>query len=424
LGRPSLGLCPYTDDLKTLTEEMRAKGTVALDHNYGLWYDRRRDDHQRVRRMDGEVWPPFFEQPFARSGLGLAWDGLSRYDLSKYNPWYWNRLREFAAICDREGLLLFHQNYFQHNIIEAGAHWADSPWRTANNINNTDFPEPPPYAGDKRIFMAEQFYDVTHLSRRKLHRDYIRKCLDNFAGELNVIQFTSAEYTGPLEFVEFWLDTISDWQRETKRQPLVALSCTKDVQDAILADPSRSQLINVIDFKYWWITDKGLFAPKGGLSLAPRQFERQWKGGRPNDENLAEMTVEYRRRHPDKAVICDFSAGAWAFLCAGGSTPNLPATSDQTLLSAVPLMQPWPEASSRERWVLRERGRQYLVYCGPNARPELDLSKESRSPLLIRKIDLGTGKLTAAPESVVGGQIVKLPPVKDGPSVLWLVHQL
>jgi hypothetical protein len=63
--------------------------------------------------------------------------------------------------------------YFQHNILEAGAHWVDCPWRPANNLNATDFPEPPPfrdsdgrepptYEAGKRIFMAEQFYDVTH----------------------------------------------------------------------------------------------------------------------------------------------------------------------------------------------------------------------------------------------------------------------
>jgi hypothetical protein len=58
-------------------------------------------------------------------------------------------------LADQKGLLLVNQHYFQHNIIEAGAHYADFPWRTANNINNTGFPEPPPYAGDKRIFMSE-----------------------------------------------------------------------------------------------------------------------------------------------------------------------------------------------------------------------------------------------------------------------------
>ena len=140
--------------------------------------------------MTGDVWPPFYEQPFARSGVGFAWDGLSKYDLTKYNPWYWDRLKTFADVCDQRGLVLLQQHYFQHNIIEAGAHYADFPWRTANNINDTGFPEPPPYAGDKRIFQAELFYDVSHPVRRELHRGFIRQCLNNFTNNANVIQFS------------------------------------------------------------------------------------------------------------------------------------------------------------------------------------------------------------------------------------------
>ena len=67
-----------------------------FDQNYGLWYDRRRDDHERVRRRDGDVWGPFYEQPFGRSGQGTAWEGLSKYDLKRPNAWYWSRLKEFA----------------------------------------------------------------------------------------------------------------------------------------------------------------------------------------------------------------------------------------------------------------------------------------------------------------------------------------
>ena len=99
-----------------------------------------------------------YELPFARSGQGTAWDGLSRYDLAKYNPWYWNRLKQFADLCDQRGLVLFNQEYFQHNIIEAGAHWVDCPWRSANNINHTGFPEPPPFAGDTHRDHAQVRY--------------------------------------------------------------------------------------------------------------------------------------------------------------------------------------------------------------------------------------------------------------------------
>src|SRR6185312_6885573 len=248
-GRIGTGL---TDDLDALTDTMKMRNVVALDHNYGLWYDRRRDDHERVRRMDGDVWPPFYELPFARSGKDSAWDGLSKYDLTKYNTWYWDRLRRYADLADEKGLVLLHQDYFQHNIIEAGAHYADFPWRTANNINHTGFPEPPPFAGDKRIFMADQFYDTTNPVRRDLHRAFIRQCLDNFSGNTGVIQLIGAEFTGPLHFVDFWVDNIRQWEDEKGKKETLGLSVTRDVQDSVLADPARAAAIDVIDIRYWY----------------------------------------------------------------------------------------------------------------------------------------------------------------------------
>jgi hypothetical protein len=410
-GRIGDGL---TDDLDAFAGKMSRSGRVSFDHHYGLWYDIRRDDHERVRRMTGDVIPPFFEQPFTRSGVGAAWDGLSKYDLTKFNPWYWSRLKNFADVCDERGLVLFNENYFQHNIIEAGAHWVDCPWRTANNINGTEFPEPPPFAGDKRIFMAEQFYDVTNPVRRKLHEGFIRQNLGNFTNNANVIQFTSAEFTGPLHFMEFWLDTIAQWESETKRHPLVALSATKDVQDAILADAKRAAVVDVIDFRYWWQTDKGLFAPNGGQNLSPRQFERQWKGGRPSDANLAQMAAEYRTKFPGKAVLNNAGNGGWAYLCGGGSIPELPRTTDARLLAAIPRMQPWAEVSKNKSWVLREAGKQLLVYSPDKA--EVDLSEEAGS-FHISIMDGRTGQVTPQPGTVQGGGKVVLPA-----GVVWLTR--
>lgn len=416
----------FTDDLGDVVDFLVKNGKAALDHNYGLWYERRRDDHERVRRMDGEVLPPFYEQPFARSGRGTAWDGLSQYDLTKYNPWYWSRLRQFAELCDERGRVLFHQNYFQHHVLEAGAHWADFPWRTANNLNATGFPEPPPYAGDKRIFQAELFYDTQHPVRRELHRAYIRQCLDNFTRCANVIQFTSAEFTGPLHFMQFWLDTIAEWEQErsggspAQRSPLVALSATKDVQDAILNDPRRNPVVEVVDFRYWWRTPKGEFAPPGGKNLAPRQFERQWRGGRPGDPDLAGMAAEYRAKYPAKALICDFDAAGWAWLCAGGSLPRLPQSTDAALLEAVPRMIP-SLASAAGRWTLREPGRQWLVYLDGDSPAEWDLTGE-RGTFQVRRVDSRTGKTTSA-GVVNGGARVTLPKEGGAATIIWLVKE-
>lgn len=299
-GRTGTGL---TDEPPAVARAMVRRGEVLVRHHYGLWYDRRRDDHQMIRRPDAEAWPPFFEQPFARSGQGRAWDGLSRYDLTRYNPWYFARLQEFAAAAREHGLVLVNEMYFQHNIIESGAHWVDSPWRPVNNINGTKFTEPPPFNGDT-IKMADEYYNLSDPAYRALHRAYIRHHLDTLGAASNVIHTLSAENSGPLHFMQFWLDVVAEWERETGRHPLIALSACKDVQDAILADPARAAIVDVIDLTYWFRTDRGQeFAPRGGQSLAPRQHLRLWKGGRPSAESIRAMAREYRAKFPGKAVI-------------------------------------------------------------------------------------------------------------------------
>ena len=60
-GREGLGL---TDRIDSVVNFMKRNNILVFDQNYGLWYDRRRDDHERIRRRDGDVWGPFYEQPF------------------------------------------------------------------------------------------------------------------------------------------------------------------------------------------------------------------------------------------------------------------------------------------------------------------------------------------------------------------------
>lgn len=350
-GREGLG---WTDRIDSVVNYLKANGYCMLDHNYGLWYDLRRTDHERVRRADGNVEAPFYEQPFSRTGKGTAWDGLSRYDLTKPNLWYWSRLKEFAEKGAKQGLMLFHENYFQHNIIEAGAHWVDCPWRPVNNINGTDFPEPVPFTGDKRIFMAEQFYNIDNPKLRPLHKQYIRQCLENFKNDDNVVQLISEEYTGPLHFTRFWLETIAEWEAETGRHPLIALSCTKDAQDAILADPELSKVVDIIDIRYWHYNTQGLWAPPAGKNMAPRQFMRKMKVGKTGFAEAYKAVKEYRIKYPDKAVTFfaqQYPQYGWAILMAGGSCPNVPVKDGKFLSDVAKMAYISGEGDSKQQMI-------------------------------------------------------------------------
>jgi hypothetical protein len=413
----------YTDDIEGLTDGMRADGFALLDHHWGLWYDRRRDDHQMVRRIDGDVWAPFYDQPWARGGRGTAADGLSRYDLTKFNPWYFARLKAFAEAAGRKGLVLVQQMYFQHNVLEAGAHWADFPWRPANCVQETGFAEPPSFVGGKRVFLANEFYDVTHPVRRDLHRMYIRHCLDVLGGCPNVVFQTGEEFTGPLAFVRFWLDTVAEWQAETGKKVLVGLSCTKDVQDAVLADPKRAAAVAVIDVKYWWYTADGrVYDPKGGENLAPRQQLREWKGSKArSDAAVARAVREYRSKFPAAAVTVSLDGvNGWAVLAAGGSVPRLPGTSEPTLRAAVPRMNLFEaKGLPAGAYAVADPGRDYVVWSPAGGTVALDLPGER---FACRWIDPKTGT-APAPSPVRGGPGTRLTPPAGGPAVLWLTRE-
>jgi hypothetical protein len=401
-----------TDRIDSVVAWMEKFDILAWDQNYGLWYDRRRDDHERVRRRDAAVWAPFWEQPWANTGEGEAWNKLSLYDLTQNNTWYYDRLHRFAEKAAPLGKLLYLQHYFQHNILEAGAHWVDSPWRPTNNVNKTDFPEPVPFTGDKRIFVAEWFYDVQNEHMADLHRQYIRRNLEAFKDLPNVIHFISEEYTGPLHFTRFWVETIRDWERETGQHVLVALSATKDVQDSILNDPMLAQTIDIIDIRYWHYKTPGIagsrnlkddgkdvYDPKGGVNLAPRQHARVQPVGKVSFNDVYRAVSEYRLRYPEKAVLYyaqSYPEHAWAVLMAGGSGAGV-RIADKKLRQQLAKMQIQGAADREDAKVLQSDDAA-LVYGLTEG--SLQLTNLKKGSYQICEIDRRSGEALGKAQSI------------------------
>lgn len=284
---PGLEGVGMTDDLDALAASLNTGDVVT--HNYGLWYDRRRVDHDfygSPDQKDGEVWGPFMELPWARSGQGRAWDGLSKFDLTRFNPWFFDRVAAFADKAEQHGVVLYHRLYLQHWLLESRSHYVDFPWRPVNALQDTGMPSEVP--------AAETFWDVSDSVRRDLHRRYIRHTLDSLKGRTNVVIGLDPEYTGPLSFVRFWLDEIAAWEAETGADVRVALEAPKDQIDAVLDDPARAASVDAIGFHHWtYRPDGGLFAIQGGLNKAPR--EQVDAIARPQDLSAGADAGEVRR---------------------------------------------------------------------------------------------------------------------------------
>lgn len=323
-GRTGRGL---TEDLEQLAADMIERETPFYTGGPGLWYDRRRDDHLQIPRADANVWAPFYELPWARSGEGTAWDGLSKYDLSRFNPWYFSRLREFARVSGEHGLVLHYNFYNTHNILETFAHYAEYPWRTANCVNDIGLPEPVKLDANRTVHLSNVIYNVEHPGRKALHRATIFHTLDQLGDQSNVILSLAFQFAGPLAFQEFFLDTVAEWEREHGRPVRIALITSKDITDAILADPARARQIAVIDMRYWQRQADGtLWAPRGDVNRAFREQNTVLFGkgvDTPPDTtalNVYRGVREYRDRFPDKPIVAwHGGAGPIPVLMAGGA---------------------------------------------------------------------------------------------------------
>ncbi|MBQ2007005.1 MAG: pectate lyase [Bacteroidales bacterium] len=408
-GRTGRG---FTDDLEDVRTNIAQAGTAVFSHFPALWYERRRDDHGRLTRADADVWAPFYEQPFARSGQGEASDRLSKYDLDRWNLWYWSRINEFAQIADEQGIAFVHEHYLQHNIIEEGAHWIDYPWRSENNINDLGFKEPTYMQGDKRVFMAEEFYNLDNEKLMRYHRRYINKSLDEAAHSSNTIHHIGAEYTGPLHFMKVWLDCVRNWEIKNNKDVIVALNATHDVAEAILGHPLYSRVVDVIDVRQWHYRDDGsLYAPEGGVSLAPRQYARIMDVGTTGPAEAWKVVREYRTRFPQKAVWLNSSKGPgsnWVAFIAGASLCNLPSVKAPKFFDNALKMNPMDDTRwSENSWSTGAPGVGYIAYT-TDAQITLSLPGDNRS-YRSQWIDPASGEQIGKSVRVKSGDVIKVP---------------
>ncbi|HWP40364.1 MAG TPA: DUF6298 domain-containing protein, partial [Tepidisphaeraceae bacterium] len=154
---------------------------------------------------------------------------------------------------------------------------------------------------------------------------------------------------------------------------------TKDVQDAILADPTRAALVDVIDIRYWKPQADGTFyAPPGGANLAPRQHARQLRPKPSSFDSIARAVRDYRTRFPDKAVVYSVEEDGemgLAALMGGSSLPRMRPTLDPKLLEAIVKMKPIElPGNPPGQFALAEADRQYLIYTRSHAPIAIDTS--------------------------------------------------
>jgi hypothetical protein len=159
-----------------------------------------------------------YPHPYERTGPGLALDGKPKFDLTRLNPEYFDRLRERVSIAADSGIyvsvMLFEGwgNQFIKNSFES------DPFNPANNINNID-------VDLNKDSVALEIHQLAIPEITNIQKEYIKKVIhtvnefDNVIYEIgNEIHVSSTDWQ--YEMIRF----VKEYEKNMPKQHPVGMT--------------------------------------------------------------------------------------------------------------------------------------------------------------------------------------------------------
>lgn len=366
--------------------------------------------------------PPLTRRPWLRTGPGLAWDGLPKYDLTRFDPRYFERLSDFADQCNASGIVVEFILFHQHNIYQIPDHYADNPFRPENNINDVELPTGQPTA-------YPDFYDETKKRLRGFQTAYVDRVLEALGGR-GVIFTIADEYNWTAEWIEGWVKHIREFGRAHNFAPVVQVAAAHEPTMTLAAAGG----VDSFDLSHYAIT------PEGEVHSVPvREHTRL-----SNALSDADFDLETERstflamvRGPGRPCAREGQADRRAFWTAlvsgaagfyyhglwqygGEATTNRGIRQVLERLGDLSGLAPHDELVRSERgraWALAEPAERYLVYVEGSER--IVLQTGGAEGLVAQWFDPRTAEF--GPEVEVGpDQRARLPVPDEQDWVLWV----
>jgi len=148
-------------------------------------------------------------QPFARTGPGKALDGKPKFDLKKFNPAYFDRLRNRILLAQNAEIYISIMLFEGWGLQFSQDAWSAHPFNPKNNINNID--------GDSN--KDGKGVEIHTLADRKvtaLQEAYVRKVIDTANHFDNVLYEISNENHPPSTKWQYYMIRLIKSYEKTK----------------------------------------------------------------------------------------------------------------------------------------------------------------------------------------------------------------
>jgi len=178
-------------------------------------------------------------QPWVRSGPGNALDGKPKFDLTKFNPAYFERLRERVAAAEKRGVyvsvMLFEGWGLHHanrgRAVPEGWAWRSHPFHPDNNVNgiNSDV---------SRDSLGVRVHSLENPAATAIQEAYIRKVVDT-VNDLDNVLYEVINEGGDKDWDWWVVDTIHNYEKtKTKQHPVGITGHGAERLASMLASPA------------------------------------------------------------------------------------------------------------------------------------------------------------------------------------------
>lgn len=216
-------------------QENPADDTPAFDYEkFLLFLEERNHNFVRLwvwespgRSIPGGTTERFGPMPYLQTGPGFTLDGSPKYDLTQWNPEYFDRLRQRVEAAHNHGIYVGVQLFQGYSVAgkpdsTAGNPWHAHPFNKSNNINGIN--------GDSNS--DNSGYEVHTLELRAitaLQEAYVKKVIETVGDFENVLfEISNESHGASLEWQNHLAKYIREVEKSRKMQHPVWISYAFD----------------------------------------------------------------------------------------------------------------------------------------------------------------------------------------------------
>ena len=355
--------------------------------------------------------------PFARTGPGQALDGEPKYDVTRFNELYFERLRSNVVAAQGRGIyvsVMLFQGWSVEKKGQVGNPWQGHPFNKVNNINGVDGD----LNGDGQGPEIHTLDAPANVLERQ--RAYVRKVVDTVNDLDNVLYEIGNEmHVGSVQWQYRMIEYIRAYEKTKPKQHPIGMTGAPIANADLFASPAD------------WISPTGKDGynsdppPADGSKVIiadvdhvwPRQY-RQWVWKSLTcGLNTAFMDLYGATKIGDKQIKELRFVGDWGSQHET-TRKNMGYSRRYADRMDLAAMKPRGDLSSTG-YCLAAPGREYLIYQPDEGAFQVQLSGGSQTPFAVEWLDPKSGTATSSEPVQATGQANFTPPF-SGDAVLYL----